>query len=1046
MAESVFRRFSSFAIALLFVAGGARAAVESPLHRELFKAYYYDFVERHPEAFMRHRVAIVAPDQLETFKAFESTHEALEQIFRILPKPSISFGAGPVSFSVDGDNLAALRDVVARTPLGVGLAPKDITDAEYRQYMDTHHDEVSKTADAIYDLVREGTQTFTSTIFTPQQVALLREEFAANLASDPKLKSPAANFDALLANAPASFDRMMRAADASLTKEQLAAIRADVNAFKAFTEGKFRTAPTDAQLRELFGGVAGELKDVRAFIKDQRESQERLRKSQEIHAAVDILSTLIGFVDPVNARKFATIAHNTVIAAETIATMTALTFTGVGTVVVAVAAIAQVFSAGQPSEQEQLQSFILEIYRDIMRELAEIKRGLFEIRVQLAAIDARIGEVLLNSSIGFTALDLQLQGTRAMLQTLSIEAQAFFEASSLDHAEAAHSDIVDKMTNPANEALRQTLRNEPSGAVAAAVQQSLARIAQLGREDSKESPFSLAIALDGAIFTNARAAAGVEYRVADLPNLATLLAAHGATPRVALLQSVANPAALAQSIAWYADARDRLPRPTFVDANFGLLCNEVQRVHAAAVESRNLTPAALRLVSSAAKQLLQIGKPILAGSPPVDAAFLSGAVAAPLPDEAGKRIDLALAANGGFSQSFVIAQPVPVTVAADGTATLAGCATVEQVVFDGTPTVTADSFGVKQFSGARRLLLRSRRRVCAADHPVTASPASAFGAALENTVVHLGAALAEEPRSAEETAANDAGLRRIGEFLTRKRGAALAESARAAGIIKVNPLRRSNHVIVVSDPEPGVNLKQFFGSVKWIEDATWADDVPGRADLPPVAWTFSIRHATFPAGGLFTLDEVQEFGDKVRDQKLGSLVDVPFDKFTADLRRLENVVFNVQTARAKQAVDAWQKGAADHNHPLARAIVDLRVARYALDTFARFGFGDCSDGGDALNEALLLVNCSDGSCDNADAPDTRLGDPHGDFLALHTAADAVAKMAAFDAAADALETRLHDAGPGLCRDAGPFGLAEATGILNGIARRSVRFLPEGCPF
>src|ERR1051325_725111 len=91
------------AIVLVAAASQSRAAVDSPVHRELFKAYYRDFVQRHPEAFVRHRVAIVAPDQLATLRSFQSTQEGLEQVFRVLPQPSISFSAGGVGFNFDAN-------------------------------------------------------------------------------------------------------------------------------------------------------------------------------------------------------------------------------------------------------------------------------------------------------------------------------------------------------------------------------------------------------------------------------------------------------------------------------------------------------------------------------------------------------------------------------------------------------------------------------------------------------------------------------------------------------------------------------------------------------------------------------------------------------------------------------------------------------------------------------------------------------------------------------------------------------------------------------
>jgi hypothetical protein len=1047
------------AIILISAASRSLAAVESPVHRELFKAYYRDFVQRHPEAFVRHRVAVVAPDQLATLRSFESTQAALEQVFRVLPQPSISFSVEGVGFSFDVNNLAALRDLVARTPLGGGLAPPEITEARYRQFIDEHPLDVAATADAIYDLVRDGSQRITNANFTPQQVALLRAEFDANLALDPKLKSPTATFEALLRDAPESFDRMARAADATLTQDQLKELRTNADAFRQFVADKFNHIPTDAELRELFDGVAGELKDVGTFVQQQRDMQKRVKTSQDMHAAVDILSTLLGFVEPRAAAKFATIAHQTIVAGEQLAAMAAgaVTLGGVGAVVVAAAAIINAFD-NSPSEQEQLQSFILEIYRDIMHELEDIKRGIFEIRVAIAALDERITEVLLDNRIGFSGIELALQSTTATLRGLALESDRFYEVVAMDPAQQAHSAVVDLMTNPANAPLRDALQNNPAGTETAFAQQNLSRMAQLGLEDSKEAPFSNpSVPFDGNnVLTTPRSAA-VENRVGDLPALGALLAVRGATVHGSRLQSIAHPVALAQSIAWYTDARDRLPRPVAVDANFGLLCGEVRRVAGAAAESRHLTPAALRFLAGAATQFVQTATPLIE-STKADAAFLRGTIAPPLPDEAGQRLDLAIAAKFA-TQSFVILQAAPVVQRAatasdlaqlpSGTqagvqiAALDGCVTVEQVVFDGTPSVTTDGFGIRSFSGAPRFALRSRRRICSAEHPILSFPSSKFAEVVEQTMAAIGATLPEEPRSDAETAANAAGLQRIGELLTRKRGEELAKRAIDDGLIRMQPPRRVNHITSFSEPEIGrthpIFVRHFMGFFEWRTEATWEQGVPGHT-AGDRAWTFEVRRAALD--DFISTQQIDEFAEKVRDQKLGVLAPSPIDALAADLRQLEAAFFTVQNDRARQAFATWTDTVRNSAHPAAQALANVRLARYAVETFARFGFGECGEAGEELRDALRLATCGDSPACDGDAPDVRAKQPL-DFLEVRDAADAIAKMAALGSVADRLDA-LMQATPTLCRDAGPFGVREAAEILNGVARRSEVFLPAGC--
>ena len=1060
----------TFVVTLLLLAAAALEASapidRDALHRALFRSYYADFVRRNPEAFVRERIAIVAPDQLATLNSLNAGVDSMDQVFRALPKPSLSIGIGPLSASYGLSQLGALRDLIARTPAGAGLPSNDIFDAELKDYLRTHPDEIEQTADVVYDLYRTGTQNGTSSTFTPGQLSLLKSEFDKEVAADGTLPKPTDSLESLLANAPPAFDRAMRALDSSSTNAQLASVRGDINALEKLVQDKLPPTATSQELASMVDGVAVELRDVHAFIQNERDVQARLKRSQEIHSAIDIVGVLLQTVDRKAGATFATVAHQTVAAAEAVAGMTAgLTITGVGTVVAAGFAIAQVLGDHGPSAEEQLQSFILELYRNIMAELKAIRQGLFEIRTQLAALDSRMADLQLDSNIGFNRVQLALADTRNTLDGLALESDRFYQAAFIANASVAHDGILDLMTNPANADSRKELIN-PQSPVAAATQQNLVAIAELGLHDAVNAPFSQAVQLDGThVFATPRVAT-VENRVGDLAGVGALVAPSGAP--IAVFVGVPHSVALAQSVLWYVDARDRLPRPAQTDNNFSLLCDEAHHVSAAAREARALTPNAIRFAARAARKTQQlIGATFHSPGTEVDAAYLEGTAVPPIPNELKDLVQAALfrVDRGGFAtDDWVLAAPVPVTLRAptaddlahldkspfvvqpkpgDQVAVLDGCAFIEDVVFMNVPTVHQDgAFGIRVFDGDR-LYIRDRRRYCSADHPVVAFPPKILGWRLEAAMGNV-ESLDEDPLTPEERQMNDAGASRILKILRQQRARQLADLARQDGIVSGPFSRRvPDNVSRTLRQTPLGLISVTVGCAEWHDEAIWSAEAKTVApdDTKYAAWTYDVEQVCTPADGVLD-SEFETFVTKHHTDRDVTYTTLPDFAFDPELANLDKVIAAVQNRRATSIVDTWTTRMLQPADPLTEAIDELRVSRYALDTLARYGYGDCGDSKDVIHQVLLEVTCSGDATCSKGAPDKRLKEGKA-YFELFDAALAVARIASFDDAASTLDKELA-ANPTLCSGAGPYGLADALAVLNGLARRSSVFLPNGC--
>ena len=65
------------------------------------------------------------------------------------------------------------------------------------------------------------------------------------------------------------------------------------------------------------------------------------------------------------------------------------------------------------------------------------------------------------------------------------------------------------------------------------------------------------------------------------------------------------------------------------------------------------------------------------------------------------------------------------------------------------------------------------------------------------------------------------------------------------------------------------------------------------------------------------------------------------------------------------------------------------------------------------------------------------------YLDFADAVDELSAISSLGENANALQSELAK-DPELCKDAGPYGLATALAVLNGLARRSEQFLPNGC--
>jgi hypothetical protein len=1057
------------ALAALVIVSAARAAVpvdKVAMHRALFDSYYADFARRNPEAFVRQRLAILAPDQLQTIQAMDVSTANLDTFFRALPKVELSIDVPPFSVSYGVDQIGALRDLIARTPLGAGLPGNDTLDHELTDYIRTRPDEVAATGRMIYDLYNGA-----STPFTSDQVRMLKEQFDKDVATDGTLPKPTDSLESLLLNAPPAFDRAMLTIDNKATQAQLKALRGDVDAIQKFIEDNLPANVTADDVRDLIDGVAFEMRDVSDFIRSQKDGQLRAKRSQEIHAAIDIVNVLLQAVSPKEAKTFTVIAHQTVAAAEAVATMTtlAVSFTGVGTVVTAIATVIQALS-DQPSAEEQLQSFILEIYRNIMAELRAIERGLFEVRTQLTAIESALHDLQLDSSIGFNRVLLAIDGVSSTLKGLALESERFYQASTIAGAQTAHTKIVDLMTNPANQPFRNQL-SDPSSAIAAATQQDLSTIVDLGLHASKTDPFSHATTpLTGAsVYATPRVDA-VENRVGDLPALATLLMPLGATVKPDAFVSLAHSVALAQSVMFYVDARDRLPRPAQTDSNFSLLCDEVRHTAAAAREARVATPYAMRFTADAARRVQQIGRSALSGVQypeitSVDREYLVGTAVPPVPPDQESRIQEALRGftNGGFATHFlVIVEPVPVTQRlpttgdlshldlsglfaqpgpGDKVAVLDGCAVMEDVVFFGIPKGFYDSVGVRDIQGDR-LYVRDRRKYCSDVHPLVAFPVETFGSHLEDAMSNDFTTLDEDPLAPDEITANDKGIVRIGQLLLQNRGRKLVDRARDDGILSGPFTRRIDYVTHTAVAQGTVPIPHAFGCVEWRTEALWSPAaMKAASDLTKfAAWTYGVEQVCTPVGGVVE----GNFEAFLHDQRLNGkavVIEPPSGAIEQDIENLDQVMTMVEQGRAKELVKTWSKRMTTAGDPLPQAVDHLRLGRYVFETFARYGYGDCSDPADHVYTALLKVTCAaDPDCARRPA-DERLSSD--DYLDLEQAIDDLNAVAHLDDDANSLNNELA-ADPGLCKNGGPFGLEPASAILNGLARRSTVFLPNGC--
>jgi hypothetical protein len=285
----------------------------------------------------------------------------------------------------------------------------------------------------------------------------------------------------------------------------------------------------------------------------------------------------------------------------------------------------------------------------------------------------------------------------------------------------------------------------------------------------------------------------------------------------------------------------------------------------------------------------------------------------------------------------------------------------------------------------------------------------------------------------------------VTDFLTRKRGERIAARAVDSGVITVpaSP-RRENLVRQICEPQPGRLGPQVVcrshGCVRFHREAFWAPET--GLPVNEVAWELGIDAVCMPAEGVLN-SQIERIVDEAMASKQFIPVPVPLNGIAGKVERLEAAAAEVHRRREKDFIDVWSDRLNAPGDPLRRSIDDLRLARYTLEAFARFGFGACGDPAEVLHDALTLVTCGK-SAACSKAPDDALVQGT-DFIAISEAAVLVAEMVTLRGQGERLLQALANApSPASCASAGPYGMSDAFALLNGLARRSPVFLPDGC--